>query len=425
MAYHQNLDGCFHEKIGKNGLSATEFATSLSLANKAVPWIAQMKREGSLPLLGLPERENDLPELEAKAVFLRQHFENIVIVGIGGSSLGAQVLSVVGTEHSPYLHFWENLDYNLMARNLAKDSLETTAFLFVSKSGSTPEIMAQSLVVIDALNKAGGKSAVSRHCVAICEAGENSLGKLAERWDIERFDHDPEVGGRYSVLSLVGILPALIVGVDAKAMRQGASLVLATTLRDDAAPVLQGAAANHAFHKEKGIGITALVPYAELLEPFCQWFRQLWAESIGKDGTGTTPLNALGPIDQHSQMQLWLDGPVDKFFTLVDVLKPDEGPRIDVSLSGNDPALGYLDGHQISDVVAAEFKATFETLMKHGRPVRHISLDALDAFSLGQLLMHYMLETIVTCHMFGVNPFDQPAVEEGKILTKQYLRGDL
>lgn len=424
MAYHQNIDGCLEENIGKDGLSAGEFSAALDQARGAVSWIADMKQNGQLPLLNLPGREDDLAPLEARAAALRDRFENIVIVGIGGSSLGAQTLSVLRDSVSPVLYFWENLDFHLMGRHLLPENLEKTAFVLISKSGSTPEIMAQSLMVIDALNRLGGANAVAAHCTVICEAGDNPLGRLAELWNIDRLEHDPDLGGRYSVLSLVGLLPALAVGIDGRAVRQGAEAVLEKTLSDADAPVLQGAALNYALYKSRGMNIAAMVPYAEKLKPVGQWFRQLWAESIGKDGLGTTPVVALGPIDQHSQMQLWLGGPNDKFFTFIDIQKADNGPAIDVSLSGNDPALAYLHGHLISDVVAAEFSATMATLTKHQRPVRRISLERLNEFSAGQLLMHYMLETMVTCHMLGVDPFDQPAVEEGKILTKQVLLGE-
>lgn len=412
----------FQENIGRNGLTASEFSASLEQARRAIPWIVGMKQQGQLPLLSLSERDDDLEALESRAARLKAQFDNIVIVGIGGSSLGAQALSVLGSDQGLRLHFWDNLDFYLMQSHLLPEKLNKTGFLLISKSGSTPEILAQSLLVIEALDNLGGRGAVAAHCTAICEVGDNPLGRLADRWDIDRLDHDPNIGGRYSVLSLVGLLPALMVGVDVRAVRRGAASVLSETLKEPEGAVLQGAAVNHGLCEARGITIAGLVPYAEVLKPFSHWFRQLWAESVGKGGLGTTPVIALGPIDQHSQLQLWLDGPTDKFFTFIDIQKSNGGPAINVALSGNDPDLAYLSGHRISDVVAAEFLATITALARHGQPVRRLSLENLDAFSLGQLLMHYMLETMVTCHMFSVNPFDQPAVEEGKILTKQYLR---
>ncbi len=149
---------------------------------------------------------------------------------------------------------------------------------------------------------------------------------------------------------------------------------------------------------------------------------QLWAESLGKDGKGTTPLAALGPVDQHSQLQLFMAGPRDKFFTVITLAGVGRGTRMDAELAkvAGEPGLA---GKTIGDLVAAQGRATAETLAKNGCPVRTIHLDKLDETSLGELLMHFMLETIIAAHLFGVDPFDQPAVEEGKVLAKRYLTG--
>jgi glucose-6-phosphate isomerase len=147
---------------------------------------------------------------------------------------------------------------------------------------------------------------------------------------------------------------------------------------------------------------------------------QLWAESLGKDGKGTTPIAALGPVDQHSQLQLYIAGPRDKLFTVITVGAAGRGPRIEPALAerAHEPVLG---GKTIGDLVAAQGRATAETLAKNGCPVRTFHLDRLDEASLGELLMHFMLETIIAAHLLGVDPFDQPAVEEGKVLAKKYL----
>jgi glucose-6-phosphate isomerase len=149
---------------------------------------------------------------------------------------------------------------------------------------------------------------------------------------------------------------------------------------------------------------------------------QLWAESLGKDGNGTTPIGALGPVDQHSQLQLYIAGPRDKLFTIITVDTAGRGPRIaaDLAQLAGEPDFA---GKTMGDLVAAQGRATIETLAKNGCPVRSIHLDRLDAASLGELLMHFMLETIIAAHLLGVDPFDQPAVEEGKVLAKRYLAG--
>ena len=165
-----------------------------------------------------------------------------------------------------------------------------------------------------------------------------------------------------------------------------------------------------------------MMAYADRLDRFTKWYVQLWAESLGKDGKGTTPIAALGPVDQHSQLQLYIAGPRDKLFTIITVGAAGRGPRIDAELAklAGEPGLG---GKTIGDLVAAQGRATAETLAKNGCPVRTIHSTQLDEAALGELLMHFMLETIIAAHLLGVDPFDQPAVEEGKVLAKQYLAG--
>ena len=162
--------------------------------------------------------------------------------------------------------------------------------------------------------------------------------------------------------------------------------------------------------------------YSDRLERFSHWYVQLWAESLGKDGRGTTPLAALGPVDQHSQVQLFIAGPRDKLFTVVTVGASGKGPRIDGELAKLAGEAGF-GGKTIGDLVAAEGRATAETLAKNGCPVRTLHIDKLDESTLGELLMHFMLETIIAAHLLGVDAFDQPAVEEGKVLAKKYLTG--
>ncbi len=165
-----------------------------------------------------------------------------------------------------------------------------------------------------------------------------------------------------------------------------------------------------------------MMAYADRLEKFVKWYVQLWAESLGKDGKGTTPIGALGPVDQHSQLQLYIAGPRDKLFTVITTGMAGKGPRIDGDLAKLAGEEGFA-GKTIGDLVAAQGRATIETLARNGCPTRSIHIETLDEFTLGELLMHFMLETIIAAHLLGVDPYDQPAVEEGKILAKRYLTG--
>jgi glucose-6-phosphate isomerase len=240
---------------------------------------------------------------------------------------------------------------------------------------------------------------------------------------MEILDHDPKIGGRYSALSLVGLLPTMIAGLDAQAVREGAKSVLDPVLRgaapDTIAPCI-GAALSVGLARQ-GANMSVLMPYVDRLADFGLWYRQLWAESIGKDGKGTTPIRAMGTVDQHSQLQLYLDGPRDKMFSLIFSRAVGTGGLVPNDLA-DDPSLGYLAGRTLGDLLDAEQRATAETLIRRGCPTRIFRLDHVNEEAIGALMMHYMIETIVAAHLMGVDPFDQPAVEDGKVLARKYLQ---
>jgi len=181
------------------------------------------------------------------------------------------------------------------------------------------------------------------------------------------------------------------------------------------------AAAIHVGLQHHGLSQSVLMAYGEAFKPFVRWYRQLWAESLGKNGQGTTPIDALGPVDQHSQLQLYLDGPVDKQFTLLMLQQTGRGPQVDADLA-NGLGQGYLAGRRIGDLIDAMQTSTADTLVKHGRPVRRLTTAKLDETSLGALFMHFMLETLFTADLMEVDPFGQPAVEESKVLARCYLQ---
>ena len=201
-------------------------------------------------------------------------------------------------------------------------------------------------------------------------------------------------------------------------------LACAVTLAPSA-PVL-GAALAVALAETRNVGASVLMPYDPRLSLFADWYRQLWAESLGKDGHGTTPIRALGPVDQHSQLQLYLDGPADKAFTLLLSGSAGAGPRIDLgpARADGDAELGYLEGRTLGDITAAMGRATADSLVAKGRPTRIMESDRLDEAALGALFMHFMIETIVAARLMGVDPFGQPAVEDGKRRAREVLQGD-
>jgi glucose-6-phosphate isomerase len=292
----------------------------------------------------------------------------------------------------------------------------------VSKSGTTGETVMQMLAVLKALEDAGGGKYLKHHFAVVTEQGEkNPLRKLAAEIGCPVLDH-PAIGGRYSVLSVVGLLPARLMGLDAAAVRAGARELISALETGDpkALPAAHGAALLAGLMEEKALRQIVLWPYGDRFERLAMWWRQLWGESIGKNGKGSTPIPAIGPVDQHSQLQLFIDGPNDKHFTFLSAPVVGVGPRASETWAkklGQD----YLGNHAIGDLVAAQMRATPETLIKHKRPVRMMRVEKLDERTLGALFMHFMLETIIACRLIGVDPFDQPAVEEGKVLARKYL----
>jgi glucose-6-phosphate isomerase len=183
-----------------------------------------------------------------------------------------------------------------------------------------------------------------------------------------------------------------------------------------------GAAITIGLAKERGVRACVMFPYSDRLARFADWYVQLWGESLGKGGEGTTPVGALGPVDQHSQLQLYLDGTPQHLITVIREPCQGRGPALApdlAKLAGAD----YLAGHFAGDLVAAQQRAIPEALLAHGRPVRIIDLEVLNERALGALMMHFMLETVLAAHLLGVDPFDQPAVESGKVLTRRYLAG--
>ncbi len=427
MDYRQDISGCL-EAAAAGGLRPADLAAMLERAAPALAALRRRHDDGSLPLLRLPKRRDDLTALRRVLKDFRaaprQKFRDVIILGTGGSSLGGRTLYALGDPVAlPRLHFMDNIDPASFAALFAALDPARTGIVAISKSGGTAETLTQFVNCLEWLRRDLAADRVAKHCIVVTEPRDNVLRRLAARFGMATLEHDPGIGGRYSVLSNVGLLPAMLAGIDVAALRQGAATVLDATLGaatpGDAAPAL-GAAVSIALAEQCRIGSTVMMPYVDRLAHFGLWFRQLWAESLGKNGKGTTPIRALGTVDQHSQLQLYLAGPADKMFTLVTSDMAGTGEVIAPDLAA-DAELAYLAGKRMGDLMDAEQRATAQSLIRNGRPTRIVHVPRLDAQSLGALLMHFMLETIIAADLLGVDAFDQPAVEEGKILARQYL----
>ncbi|MCF4164729.1 glucose-6-phosphate isomerase [Zavarzinia compransoris] len=427
LPFIQSIEDCSRGKLNGAVIDRRLAETRAVLAR-----LADQSRSGSLPHFTVPYRSDDLGQQMAVADRIASECNQVVLLGTGGSSLGPQAIAQLvqtpfgGPADRPRLGFLDNLDSVSLEASLATGDVANTHFLVASKSGSTAETIAQLLVVIDALEQAGfRRDSIGRRFTVITEPRDNLLRNLAHRFGATVLDHDPDLGGRFAVLSVIGTMPALILGLDPMALRRGAARTLEQNVfaEDPAlAPAAVGAAVSVAA-ADCGLPQSVFFGYSDRLERLGAWWRQLWAESLGKQGKGTTPITAIGPVDQHSQLQLYLDGPADKLFTVVDLATKGQGAVIRQDLA-DDPSLAFLSGRPIGDVVAAQARATADTLVKFDRPVRRLTIPQLDVESLGSLFMHFMLETIIAAALLEVDPFDQPAVEDGKILTRQYLMQD-
>jgi glucose-6-phosphate isomerase len=421
-------------RIGADGVTAADLADALGRTGEALAWLRARHADGSLPLLRLPAERGDLAAIGEAARRLTQGASDIVFLGTGGSSLGGQALAQLAghavpgiglLRDGPRLHFMDNLDPETYRILLEKLPLAQSRFVAISKSGGTGETLMQTIAALDALKGAGLAAQIPDLFLGLSEPVKgdkpNGLRALLGAYKVAMLEHHTGVGGRFSVLTNVGLLAAAVVGLDIAAIRDGAAAALAPVLDQRApgeVPAAVGAALSVALGRRKPIAV--MLAYADRLERFTRWYVQLWAESLGKDRKGTTPVGALGPVDQHSQLQLFIAGPRDKLFTVITVATAGRGPRMSADLArlAGEPDFA---GKTIGDLVAAQGRATTETLARNGCPVRSLHLDRLDEKSLGEMLMHFMLETIITARLLGVDPFDQPAVEEGKVLAKRYL----
>lgn len=416
---------------GMNDAELAEGAVALRAARAAV---AARYARGELGFLDLPrERALCRATIDRAREVLARGVSDVVVLGIGGSALGPIALRTAlrpmgwNAMHAqaragyPRLHVLDNVDPGTMGSLLKRLDLRTTLFVVTSKSGGTAETMAQYLVVRGRV-EAAGLSPGDRFLFVTDPAG-GALRQIAGVEEIPALDIPPNVGGRFSVLSPVGLFPAAVIGIDvegllagAEAMRHRCETDVLTGNPAGAFAVLQWLA-----DSSRGQRIHVFMPYSDALRDMAAWFVQLWAESLGKvraDGVpvGPTPVAALGATDQHSQVQLFMEGPADKTVTFVTV--GDQGEDLTIPAVHSDlPDLAYLGRHRLGELLGAEQRATAGALAVRGRPSLTIRLDAVDAWHLGGLFMMLEIATAYAGELYGVNAFDQPGVELGKRFT--------
>ncbi|WP_435347752.1 glucose-6-phosphate isomerase [Haloarchaeobius sp. HRN-SO-5] len=371
------------------------------------------EREHGYAALELPETVDTAAIRNAVAPF--DDSEAVLTVGIGGSALGAATIAdALDSDVDAY--FLDNVDPEHVRALLSDLPLAETTVNVVSRSGTTAETLANFLVVRDAMERED-VDWTDRTFVTTGESGP--LRDLSDRHGLPSLPVPDGVPGRFSALSTVGLACAAIQGHDLDALVAGAADErdgLAGSLFDS--PAYAYGAVAYALDV-RGASVNAMLPYAEALETYAEWFAQLWAESLGKDGLGQTPARALGATDQHSQLQLYRAGPRDKMVTFV---RPRE--REDHAVPTTDfEALSYLGGTGLGELLDAEFEATEASLAAAGRPSVRVELDRVDERGLGELLYGMEAACVLAGELYGVDTFVQPAVEWGKNAARGLLGG--
>lgn len=369
----------------------------------------------------LPQERKLLEETQA----VYEHFKHkkyFVHIGIGGSALGPEML-LKGSNCNSGVHFIfiNNIDPDDLACKLETINPKEALFYVVSKSGTTAETVAAMSIVMNLLDeKCGiGPSDYKDYFVFCTDPEKGDLRKLAGDWGLKTLTIPPNVGGRFSVLTPVGLLPALFGGICAKDLLEGA---------EDIQKHLQDPKIGRDFYElafwlkdlhDQGINQTVMMPYSSLLKEFSAWFVQLWAESLGKAGKGLTPIPAYGATDQHSQMQLFMEGPNDKVLFLIEVEQFNNDFPLKNNLDGQ--SFKKLSPFSLSQLMKAELEGTLEALKENQRHVVHLKLPSLTEDYLGQLILFSECLTVLVGNLLQVDPFNQPGVEAGKKYAYAWL----
>ena len=341
-----------------------------------------------------------------------------LVLGTGGSNLGAKALINIlqGNEKNKII-FFDNIDPINFENSINKLDLLNAGFIVISKSGKTPETLSQFASLIEIFDQKNSLNNFYKNVLIITEDKPSPLANIAHSNNCYIMNHEKEIGGRFSIFSNVGMIPAIIAGLDVKKIHEGAY----QEVKNQSSNEFLNIACFFRYQKiNPNINNSVLMTYSDALFYFGKWYLQLWSESIGKNGKGITPIHSVGTTDQHSQLQLYLDGPKDKFFTFITTEHSSKGLKLHQKTMEKQD-LKYLSNKTMGDLMQAEQRATIDTFIQNEFPVREINLNQINEFSIGKLMAFSMMETIATCIFFDVNTFDQPAVEQGKILTKKYL----
>ena len=424
-------------RLGGRGIDPARLEAMAGRFRDAHADTVRRRDSGEMGFFALPGGGETVSEIQRFAEGAGQAFSNLVVLGIGGSALGTTALRTAllhplwnelddeAREFFPRLHVLDNVDPATFSAFLDHVDLRRTLFNVVSKSGGTAETMSQYLIIRERLQAELGDG-YRRHLLFTTDPEKGVLRALAREEEIATLPVPSNVGGRFSVLSAVGLLPAAMAGIDIAALLEGAREMAKRCESDDlrANPAGMFAALQYLAATEHGAPIHVMMPYSDRLRDVADWFRQLWAESLGKQKTrggaevfaGPTPVKSLGATDQHSQVQLYMEGPFDKTITFLAERDFEKDVQIP-SAYPHHAELAYLGGHSMGELLRTEMLATEAALAQRGRMNMTIEVPRVDAHAIGGLFMMLQIATVYAGHFYGVDPLDQPGVELGKQLT--------
>ena len=419
------------------GITAKQFNDTKPKMNEIHKELMRRRKEAELPFYDLPFQTQTLKSIRRMAEGIRKRAENFVVFGIGGSALGALALftALSPQNHNllessrrrfPRLFVADNADPETIATLLNYVDPRQTVFNVISKSGTTTETMSQFMIVHDRLRRSLGKSSVKDHIVITTDPKKGFLREFANQEGYQTLDIPPGVGGRFSVLSAVGLLPLAVTGVNVVELLKGAAAAsevstLPTLARN---PAYLFAVLTYLLKQLKKRSTLVFMPYADALTGIADWFNQLWAESLGKRYStkgkvvfaGQTPVKAIGTTDQHSQLQLYMEGPEDKVVVFVGL----KSYRVDIRIPAvfkEHEGLSYLSGQTLGELIQTEQLATAQALAQAARPNMTLTLNRITAASMGYLMYLLEVATMAAGYLYQIDPLDQPGVEMSKNYT--------
>jgi glucose-6-phosphate isomerase len=423
------------ERVGpRNGISRTAIDKMQPQIDRALDEVDKLRKGDDVAFFHLPFKREHVDKIEQLADSTAKNFDNYVLLGIGGSSLGPiavqnalkdpmwNLLPPSKRDSRPRMFFLDNIEPDMIASISRFINPKKTLFNVISKSGSTAETMSQFMIFRQQLIRAVGKEKASSHIIATTDPENGLMREIVNQEGYESLEVPAGIGGRFSVLSPVGLFPAAVSGVNITKLLDGAASITkkckgANVWRN---PAMLIASMLYLADTKKNKPIHVMMPYSNRLYSIADWYRQLWAESLGKRlsgrkvvNTGPTTVKALGATDQHSQSQLYVEGPADKVIIFIRVENFDSTVKIPRGFAGK-PGLSYLSGHTLNELIDAEQKATEVTLAKNKRPSITITLPEISEETIGALFYMFEMATAYAGQFYSINAYNQPGVEEGK-----------